>query len=50
MPLPMSFFGFGMWTTLDNFHMRGFMLLLRAVLNMICYFCSVLLPLAPELL
>ena len=34
-PLFMSLLGFGMGTMLDNFHMCGIILLLRAVLNIL---------------
>ena len=34
-PLFMSLLGFGMGTTLANFHMCGIMLVLRAVFNML---------------
>ena len=34
-PLSMSLLGFGMGTMLDNFHMCGIMLVLRAVLDML---------------
>ena len=34
-PLSMSLLGFGMGTMLDNFHMCGIMLVLRAVFNML---------------
>ena len=35
MPLFVSLLGFGMGTILDNFHMLGVMLLLRAVVNIL---------------
>ena len=35
MPMSMSLLGFGMGTTLANFHMCGIMLVLRAVFNML---------------
>ena len=34
-PLSMSLLGFGMGSMLANFHMCGFMLVLRAVFNML---------------
>ena len=34
-PLSMPLLGFGMWTMLANFHMRGIMLVLCAVFNML---------------
>ena len=33
MPLSVSLLGFGIWTMLANFHVRGIMFLIRAVLN-----------------
>ena len=34
-PLTVSLLGFGIWTMLPNFHVRGNMFLLRAVLNIL---------------
>ena len=39
-PLSMSLLGFGMGTMLTKFHMRGIMLLLRAVLNLLVMHAS----------
>ena len=40
-PLSMSLLGFGMGTMLDNFHLCGIMLVLRAVFNI---YVSILIP------
>ena len=60
MPLSMSLLGFAMGNMLDNFHMCGIMLVLRAVFNMfvrnasprehMCFRCLMFILLGPYVL